>query len=219
MAEYTNRGTVMHLELNNCTVLNYGTIMHLDGESCQVENKGSIMHNDGGRVIIMGSGISPQPQIKERIVYRDRVVYRDRPTFNNEKTERVRELEEKVQDLKRQLRKTTDLEKLQRLENKIKYYEYVNQEQKETIEQLQNELDATDRVKLLKKIEDLKEKLQRSKNRERTSREQQYAKGYQAGVVDGSNRKKEVFDWGVRPTKEQAEAIIKQLRIFLDCEE
>jgi DNA repair exonuclease SbcCD ATPase subunit len=177
------------------------------------------MHNDGGRVIIMGSGISPQPQIKERIVYRDRVVYRDRPTFNKEKTERVRELEEKVQNLKQQLRKSADHEKLQRLENKIKYYEYVNQEQKEAIEQLQNELDATDRVKLLKKIEDLKEELQRSRNRERTSREQQYAKGYQAGVVDGSNRKKEVFDWGVRPTKEQAEAFIKQLRIFLDCEE
>ena len=74
-------------------------------------------------------------------------------------------------------------------------------------------------MKLLKEIEDLKENLQRSKNRERTSREQQYKKGYQAGVVDGSNKKKEVFDWGVKPSKKQAAALLSQLKVWLDCED
>lgn len=225
MADYFNSGTIMHLTLHDCTVINRGTIMHLDGENNQVENKGSIMHNDGDRVILMGSGINQQPQVKEkivykdRIVYRDRVIYRDRPSQKNCNSNRVRELENKVEELKAMLKKSSDFNKVQRLENKVCYYETTNSELKAEIKYLKEELDSTDRQKLLSKVERLKDDLERSRNRERTSRHQQYELGYQAGVVDGSNKKKEVFDWGVRPTKEQAEALMKQFLIWLDCEE
>ena len=187
----------MHLTLHGCTIINQGTIMHLDGENNQIDNKGSIMHNDGGRVIIMGSSTyqSPQPhtQIKEKVVYRDRIVYKDKPVYN---THRIEELEQTIKKLKKQIRTSSDVENMQRLENKISYFEGLNFELKRDIDELHKELENT----------------------ERTSRKQQYEKGYQAGVVDGSNKKKEVFDWGVKPTKEQAEALMKQLRIWLDCE-
>ena len=217
MQEYINKGTMMHLTLNGCTILNQGTIMHLNGENIQIDNKGTIMHNDGGRVIIMGSGCN-QSQTKEKVVYRDRVIYRDRPIFGTEKSEQLRELEREVKELKQQLKRTPAYEKIERLENKCRYFENAYYSQKKEIEQLQQELSAADRIKLQQRIEQLTEELKRSKNRERTSREQQYAKGYQAGVVDGSNRKKEVFDWGVKPTREQADMMMKQLRIWLECE-
>lgn len=219
MADYFNSGNVMHLTLHDCTVINQGTIMHLGGENNQIDNKGTIMHNNGGRVIIMGSGINQHPQVKEKIVYRDRTVYRERPSQKNYNSSRIKELENKVEELKSMLKESSDFNKVQRLENKVRYYETANSELKNDIKILQEKLDSTDRQKLLAKVEQLKDDLVRSRNRERTSRQQQYELGYQAGVVDGSNKKKEVFDWGVRPTKEQAEALMKQLRVWLDCEE
>lgn len=230
MEEYTNRGTVMNLTLSNCTVINRGTIMHLGGNDNQIENRGSIMHNNGGRVIIMGTGCkteSPQPQeriiYKDRIVYRDRiqyrdkVIYRDRPS--SKKAQQVKDLENELSQLKERIKDSKEGQKITQLENNIIFYECRNSELKQEIELLKAELEGTERTKLLKEIQRLQENLQRSENRERTSREQQYKKGYQAGVVDGSNKKKEVFDWGVRPSKEQAEAVVSQLRIWLDCEE
>lgn len=217
MQEYNNSGTVRHLTLNGCTVINRGTIMHLNGSNNQIENDGTIMHNNGGRVIVMGSGVD-SPQIKEKIVYRDRVIYRDRPISNTEKSERIKELEKEVRELKKKLKLSPEYEKMERLENRCNYYENAYYNQKEEIEQLQQELSAADRIKLQQQIEKLTEELHRSRNRERTSREQQYAKGYQAGVADGSNRKKEVFDWGVKPTREEARMLMKQLRIWLECE-
>lgn len=217
MQEYNNSGTVMHLTLNGCTVINRGTIMHLNGSNNQIENDGTIMHNNGGRVIVMGSGVD-SPQIKEKIVYRDRVIYRDRPISNTEKSEHIKELEKEVRELKKKLKLSPEYEKMERLENRCNYYKNAYYNQKEEIEQLQQELSAADRIKLQQQIEKLTEELHRSRNRERTSREQQYAKGYQAGVADGSNRKKEVFDWGVKPTREEARMLMKQLRIWLECE-
>ena len=220
MNEFTNRSTIMHLELSNCTVINRGTIMHLDGNDNQVENRGTIVHNEGGRVIVMGSGMiqQPQPQIKEKIVYRDRVVYRDRTVYKSN-TEDVQKLKQQIQILQNKMKSSEDARYVQSLENKIVFYENRNAELKNEIENLKIDLENTSRTKLLKEIEDLKENLQRSKNRERTSREQQYKRGYQAGVVDGSNRKKEVFDWGVKPSKEQATALLSQLKVWLDCED
>ena len=218
MQEYSNSGTVMHLTLNGCTVINRGTIMHLNGSNNQIENDGTIMHNNGGRVIVMGSGVD-SPQIKEKIVFRDRIIYRDRPTDSANKPERIRELEKEVQELKKKLKRTPKNEEVEHLENRCNYYEAAYYKQKEEIEQLQLELSAVDRIKLIEQIEQLREELKRSRNRERTCRDQQYAKGFQAGFVKGSNKKKEVFDWGIKPTKEQAEMLLKQFKVFLDCED
>lgn len=220
MSNYSNSGTVMHLTLHECTVINHGTIMHLDGNNNQIDNKGSIMHNDGGRVIIMGSGTSQQHQpIKEKIVYRDRVVYKNKPVRDNNDVRRINELEQQVMKLKTSLKASKDTAIIENLENRIESYESDMRKLQEQNALLTEELESTERTKLLSQIEDLKEKLKRSENRERTSRRQQYQRGYQKGVVDGSNKKKEVFDWGLRPTKEQAEALMKQLRIWLDCED
>ena len=217
MDEYTNRGTIMHLTLRDCTVINRGTIMHLDGHDNNVENRGYITHNEGGRVVIMGNNCNQTQQVKEKVVYRDRVIYRNRPVYKN--SNEVGELQEKLRQMKKKLKDSADAQHVQGLENKIAYYENQNAKLKRNVEDLQREIDNTERQKLLKQIDNLKEQLKRSENRERTSRKQQYERGYQAGVVDGSNKKKEVFDWGVRPTKEQAEAIMRQLLIWLDCED
>ncbi len=115
--------------------------------------------------------------------------------------------------------RVTEARNTERLEKIICFLENANRELKKDVEDLKADLEAADRMKLLREIEELKEKVQRSESRERISRHQQYIKGYQTGVVDGSNKKKEMFDWGVRPTKEQAEALMKQLRIWLDCED
>lgn len=219
MGEYVNRSTVMHLELSNCTVINRGTIMHLDGCANQIENRGTIVHNEGGRVVVMGSGVSQQqPQVKEKIVYRDRVVYKDRTVYKTNNAE-VEKLQHQVQQLQSQIRSSEDARYTHQLENKINFYESRNAELKREIDSLKEELENTSRTRLLKQIEDLKESIRRSENRERVSRDQQYKKGYQAGVADGSNRKKEVFDWGVRPSKEQAEKLLNQLKVWLDCED
>lgn len=219
MGEYVNRSTVMHLELSNCTVINRGTIMHLDGCANQIENRGTIVHNEGGRVIVMGSGVpQQQPQVREKIVYRDRVVYKDRTVYKTNNAE-VEKLKHQVQQLQSQIRASEDARYTHQLENKINFYESRNAELKMEIDSLKEELENTSRTKLLKQIEDLKESIRRSENRERVSRDQQYKKGYQAGVADGSNRKKEVFDWGVRPSKEQAEKLLNQLKVWLDCED
>ena len=219
MGEYVNRSTVMHLELSNCTVINWGTIMHLDGCANQIENRGTIVHNEGGRVIVMGSGVSQQQsQVKEKIVYRDRVVYKDRTVYKTNNAE-VEKLQYQVQQLQSQIRASEDAKYTHQLENKINFYESRNAELKMEIDSLKEELENTSRTRLLKQIENLKESIRRSENRERVSRDQQYKKGYQAGVADGSNRKKEVFDWGVRPSKEQAEKLLNQLKVWLDCED
>jgi len=221
MTEFTNRGTMMHVGLSNCTVINRGTIMHLNGNNIQVENRGTIMHNNGGRVIVMGSGVAqqqPQPEIKERVIYRDRVVYRDKIVYKTDKS-KVEELKIQIQKLKVKIDSSENATYLNQLENEVNYYKNRNAELKQEVEDLRTDLENTSRMRLLREIENLKESLKRSENRERISRDQQYERGYQAGVVDGSNKKKEVFDWGVRPSKEQAAALLSQLKLWLDCED
>ena len=219
MENYVIKGTIMHLTLRNCTVENHGTIMHLDGNENHIDNKGYIMHNNGGKVIIMGSGTDQQQPVKEKIVYRDKIVYRNRQTRSKCDSQYVRNLEEKVETLREQIKASSDVKNIERLQKTVNYLDSVNRELKKYIEELKTELESVENMKLLREIEELKEKVKKAENRERVSRTQQYEKGYQAGVVDGSNRKKEVFDWGVRPSKEQAEAIMKQLRIWLDRED
>ena len=195
--------------------------MHLNGNNIQVENRGTIMHNNGGRVILMGSGVAqqqPQPEIKEKVIYRDRVVYRDKIVYKTDKS-KVEELKIQIQKLKVKINSSENATYLNQLENEVNYYKNRNAELKQEVEDLRTDLENTSRMRLLREIEDLKESLKRSENRERISRDQQYQRGYQAGVVDGSNKKKEVFDWGVRPSKEQAAALLSQLKLWLDCED
>lgn len=173
----------------------------------------------GGQVVIT----TPDSQLSqnEKVVYRDKVIYKDRIVYrhNPSDSEKIRVLEEKLEILNKRLKDSSDNAQIQNLTKMVVSLTNKNKEQEETIKQLKADLEADDRQKLHKKIECLEESLRRSQNRERTSRQQQYKRGYQAGVVDGSNRKKEVFDWGCRPTKEQAEALLSQFQIFLDCEE
>ena len=217
MKQYLIKGTVMNLVLENCWISNNGTIMHIGGSNNHIENRGTITHNEGGRVFIMGGDL--KQSTNEKVVYKDRIIYRDRTIRSMKDIRRIRELEERVQDLKQMIRDTSNINEIQRLRNKVGYLENINKEQEKQIKELEKMLDSTDRQELLNKIEDLKSSLKRSENRERTSRTQQYEKGYQAGVCDGSNKKKEVFDWGVKPKKEEAEKLLKQLRFLLDCED
>lgn len=208
MKEYCNEGTVMQLESTNCTIINKGTIMHVDGCNNLIENYGTIMGGNG----------NTQPQVKQKIVYRERVVYRDRPT-DESKSDVVNKLKLQIQQLVRHIKESENAKYLHQLENMVNFYENRCAQLKNELKCLKEELENTSRLRLLEQIEELKETLKRSENRERVSRNQQYDKGYQAGVVDGSNKKKEVFDWGVKPSKEEAAALLSQLKIWLDCED
>lgn len=208
MKEYCNEGTVMQLESTNCTIINKGTIMHVDGCNNLIENYGTIMGGNG----------NVQPQVKQKIVYRERVVYRDRPT-DESKSDVVNKLKLQIQQLVRHIKESENAKYLHRLENMVNFYENRCAQLNNELKCLKEELENTSRLRLLEQIEELKETLKRSENRERVSRNQQYDKGYQAGVVDGSNKKKEVFDWGVKPSKEEAAALLSQLKIWLDCED
>lgn len=198
----------MNLEATNCTIVNKGTIMNIGGCSNVIENYGTVM----------GGYCQAQPQVHEKVVYRDRVVYRNRPPGKSNLDD-VNVLKQQIQKLISQIKSSKNASIVHRLENDVSFYKKQCTELKKELERLKEELEDTNRTKLLKQIEELEENLKRSMNRERVSKQQQYEKGYQAGIVDGSNRKIEVFDWGVKPSREEAAALLKQIKIWLDCED
>lgn len=208
MADFCNDGTIMQLELSGCTIVNRGTIMNIDGSNNFINNYGTIMGGPG----------NARPQVKEKIVYRDRVVYRDRPS-DVPKSEEVVRLKLQIQQLLAQINSSKKPNYVRKLESQVAYYEKHCTALQNELECMRAELENTARMKILKEIDELREALRRSENRERVSKQQQYEKGYQAGIVDGSNRKIEVFDWGVKPSREEAAALLKQIKIWLDCED
>ena len=134
----------------------------------------------------------PKPKVafKDRVVYRDRekIVYRDKPQKEYEK-----ELN--------QLRSTA-----KQLQLKCDALEAENRELTQIIEE-------TDRQKLLREIEDLKEKLHKARLRENVAVQQRKDAEREARIA-----KSQVWD-DFKPTKEACKQLYKNLKAFLDCEE
>ena len=133
----------------------------------------------------------PNPKVvfKDRIVYRDRekIVYRDKPQKEYEK-----ELN--------QLRSTA-----KQLQLKCDALDAENRELTQIIED-------TERHKLLREIEDLKEKLHKARQRENVAVQQRKDAEREARIA-----KSQVWD-DFKPTKEQVKAFYKIVRICMDCE-
>ena len=198
MSAYDNNGIISHLTLNGCTVINHGTIAHLDGTNNHIDNYGNIAHNEGGRVIVAGSYQRMEPQVKvvykDRIVYRDRVVYRDRPAGKPTGTVAIKE------------------EELRTLRGQAKYWLQKSEELEGENTRLKKELEDTERQKLLREIEDLKDKLKKARQRENVAVQQRKDAEKQARQTIAN-----VWDQ-YRPTKEACKQLYENLKAFLDCE-
>lgn len=198
MSDYDNNGIISHLTLNGCTVINHGTIAHLDGTNNHIDNRGTIAHNEGGRVIVAGSYQRMEPQVKvvykDRIVYRDRVVYRDRPAGKQTGMVTIKE------------------EELRNLRGQAKYWLQKSEELEGENTRLKQELEDTERQKLLREIEDLKDKLKKARQRENVAVQQRKDAEKQARQTIAN-----VWDQ-YRPTKEACKQLYENLKAFLDCE-
>ena len=177
--------------------------VHMHGGIVQrMAVKGDFKHYGGiiqRRILIYGKDAvaqqhtqQPKPKVvfKDRIVYRDRekIVYRDKPQKEYEK-----ELN--------QLRSTA-----KQLQLKCDALEAENRELTQIIEE-------TERQKLLREIEDLKEKLHKARQRENVAVQQRKDAEREATIA-----KSQVWD-DFKPTKEACKQLYKNLKAFLDCED
>ena len=141
----------------------------------------------------------PKPKVvfKDRIVYRDRekIVYRDR-----EKIVYRDKPQKKYEKELNQLRSKT-----KQLQLKCDALEDENRELTQIIEE-------TERQKLLREIEDLKDKLHKARQRENVAVQQRKDAEREATIA-----KSQVWD-DFKPTKEQVKAFYKIVRICMDCE-
>ena len=74
-------------------------------------------------------------------------------------------------------------------------------------------IEETERQKLLREIEDLKEKLHKARQRENVAVQQRKDAEREARIA-----KSQVWD-DFKPTKEACKQLYKNLKAFLDCEE
>lgn len=147
---------------------------------------------DGGPAMAQHHIQQPKPKVvfKDRIVYRDRekIVYRDKPQKEYEKA-------------LNQLRSTA-----KQLQLKCDALEAENRDLTQIIEE-------TERQKLLREIEDLKEKLHKARQRENVAVQQRKDAEREARIANS-----QVWD-DFKPTKEACKQLFKNLKAFLDCEE
>jgi len=175
--------------------------MHLTLHNCTVQNNGTIMHLDGEGNHINNKG---------SIMHNDggRVIIMGAGTYQQQPVKEKIVYQDRIVYRDRPTPSKKDAQRIKKLEEQVENLKEQIRKSTEArnAERLENTISFLENAnrELKNNIEELKADLE---------------KGYQAGVVDGSNKKKEVFDWGVRPTKEQAEALMKQLRIWLDCED
>ena len=137
----------------------------------------------------------PKVVFKDRVVYKDRIVYRDR--------EKVVYRDKPQKEYEKEMNKLRGIAK--HLQEKCDALEAENNELAKIIED-------TERQKLLREIEDLKEKLHKARQRENVAVQQRKDAEREARIA-----KSQVWD-DFKPTKEQVKAFYKIVRICMDCE-
>ena len=186
----------------------YGGVVSIPGDTEHIEMHGGIIHLYGkvGRLIQHGGivkhyadvdGRPQQPQQQPKVEYRDRIVYRDVIKYRDKVVIRDRE------DCQRELRE---------LRGGVKYWQDKAEALSKENRELKQELDDTERTKLLREVEDLQIKLKASHNREQVLIHQRREAEKRAQQTIAS-----AWDQ-YRPTKEACRQVYENLKAFLDCE-
>ena len=159
----------------------------------------------GGTIAFMGGEAAvPQQhtqQPKTRVIYKDRVVYKDRIVYRDR--EKVVYRDKPSEEYKKEMNELRSIAK--QLQLKCDFLEGENKGLTQIVED-------TERQKLLREIEDLKEKLYKARQRENVAVQQRKDAEREARVA-----KSQVWD-DFKPTKEQVKAFYKIVRICMDCE-
>ena len=180
----------------------HGGIVSIPGDTESIDMHGGIINLYGnvGRLIQHGGIINrfdrssePKVQYRDRVVYKDRVVYRDREKVV------VRDREE----CQRELRE---------LRGAFKWWKAKADALEDENNELKQELEDTERTKLLREIEDLQDKLKAARNREHVLIQQRKEADRRAQQTIAT-----VWD-EFRPTKEACRQLYENLKAFLDCE-
>lgn len=152
------------------------------------------------RRVVMGAGaaVSQQQtqQTKTRVIYKNRVIYKDR--------EKVVYRDKTSKECEKEMNKLRGIAK--HLQDKCDALEVENNELVKIVED-------TERQKLLREIEDLKEKLHKARQRENVAVQQRKDAEREARIA-----KSQIWD-DFKPTKEACKQLYKNLKAFLDCEE
>ena len=181
--------------------INGGLIDIPDGAET-VEIHGGVINLYGrvGRLIQHGGIINrfakssePKVEYRDRVVYKDRVIYRDREKVV------VRDREECQSELRE-------------LRGAAKWWQAKADALEEENKELKQELEDTERTKLLREIEDLQDKLKAALNREQVLIHQRKEADRRAQQTIAN-----VWD-EYRPTKEACRQLYDNLKAFLDCE-
>ena len=125
------------------------------------------------------------------MVYRDRVIYKDR------------EVEKISEDCQQELRQ---------LRGAVKWWKAKAETLEEENKELKQELEDTERNKLLREMESLQDKLKAALNREQVLIHQRKEADRRARQTIGK-----VWD-EYRPTKEACRRVYENLKAFMDCE-
>ena len=158
------------------------------------------------RVIVSGTAAMAQQrtqQPKPKVVYKDRIIYRDREKIVYRDREKIvyRERPTKKQE-----------EELTEIEEKAAYFQKKCEDLEAENRELTQIVEETERQKLLREIEDLKEKLHKARQRENVAVQQRKDAEREARIA-----KSQVWD-DFKPTKEQVKAFYKVIKICMDCE-
>ena len=180
----------------------HGGIISIPGDTESIDMHGGVINLYGnvGRLIQHGGIINrfarssePKVQYRDRVVYKDRVVYRDREKVV------VRDREECQSELRE-------------LRGAVKWWKAKADALEEENNELKQELEDTERTKLLREIEDLQDKLKAALNREQVLIHQRKEADRRAQQTIAN-----VWD-EYRPTKEACRQLYDNLKAFLDCE-
>ena len=158
------------------------------------------------RILIYGKDAVAQQhtqQPKPKVVFKDRIVYRDREKIVYRDREKIVYRDKPQKEYEKELNQLRSTAK--QLQLKCDALEAENRELTQIIEE-------TERQKLLREIEDLKEKLHKARLRENVAVQQRKDAEREARIA-----KSQVWD-DFKPTKEQVKAFYKIVRICMDCE-
>ena len=151
------------------------------------------------RVVMGGEAAVAQQhtqQTKPKVVYKDRIIYRDR--------EKVVYRDKPQKEYEKEINKLRGIAK--HLQEKCDALEAENNELAKIVED-------TERQKLLREIEDLKDKLHKARQRENVAVQQRKDAEREARIA-----KSQVWD-DFKPTKEACKKLYLNLKAFLDCEQ
>ena len=195
-------GVVGNIHCEGDVYLHGGIVQRMAVEGDCKQYGGNIQQ----KIVIEGEAAAAQQhtqQPKPKVVFKDRIVYRDREKIVYRDREKIVYRDKPQKEYEKELNQLRSTAK--QLQLKCDALEAENRELTQIIEE-------TERQKLLRQIEDLKEKLHKARQRENVAVQQRKDAEREARIA-----KSQVWD-DFKPTKEQVKAFYKIVRICMDCE-